>query len=87
MTEQGAAALKNAKDRFFHWLRDEAWPLWLRAGVDRDGFGFFEKINPDGTPLRSPRRARVVGRQIYCFSQAHRDVEIALAVSGTQMLG
>lgn len=72
MTEQGAAALNNARDRFFHWLRDEAYPLWLRAGVDHDGFGFFEKINPDGTPLRSHRRARVVGRQIYCFSQAHR---------------
>lgn len=72
MTEQGAAALNNARDRFFHWLRDEAYPLWLRAGVDHDGFGFFEKINSDGTPLRGHRRARVVGRQIYCFSQAHR---------------
>lgn len=72
MTEQGAAALKEAKDRFFRWLRDEAYPLWFRTGVDHDGFGFFEKINPDGTPLRSPRRARVVGRQIYCFSQAPR---------------
>lgn len=72
MTEQGAAALGDAKDRFFRWLGDEAYPLWFSAGVDRDGFGFFEKIQPDGTPLRSPRRARVVGRQIYCFSQAHR---------------
>ncbi len=72
MTEQGAAALKDAKDRFFRWLREEAYPLWSRVGVDHAGFGFFEKINPDGTSLHSPRRARVVGRQIYCFSQAAR---------------
>lgn len=72
MTEQGATALKEAKDRFFRWLRDDAYPLWFRAGVDHKGFGFFEKIYADGTPLRSDRRARVVGRQIYCFSQAAR---------------
>lgn len=72
MTAHGAVALNEAKDRFFRWLRDEAYPLWSRVGVDHDGFGFFEKINPDGTPLRGPRRARVIGRQIYCFSQAAR---------------
>lgn len=72
MTAPGAAALDQARDRFFRWLRDEAYPLWFRTDVDHAGFGFFEKINPDGTPLRSPRRARVVGRQIYCFSQAAR---------------
>lgn len=72
MTEQGAAALKNAKDRFFLWLRDEAYPLWANDGVDHMGFGFFEKIDERGWAVRSNRRARVVGRQIYCFSQAPR---------------
>ena len=64
MTANGAAALAEAKDRFFRWLRDEAYPLWARAGVDHGGFGFFEKLNPDGTPLRGPRRARVVGHKV-----------------------
>jgi mannose-6-phosphate isomerase len=72
MTTNGAAALKQAKDRFFRWLRDEAYPLWARSGIDHTGFGFFEKLGPDGTPVRSPRRARVIGRQLYSFSQAAR---------------
>lgn len=71
MTNDGAADLIHAKHRFFRWLRDEAYPLWARTGVDHAGFGFFEKISPDGVPVLSPRRARVIGRQIYGFSQAH----------------
>ncbi|MFN4091471.1 MAG: AGE family epimerase/isomerase [Brevundimonas sp.] len=70
MTEQGAAALRDARDRFFRWLRDEAYPLWARAGIDHDGFGFFEKITTDAAPVRVPRRARVIGRQIYAFSKS-----------------
>lgn len=72
MTADGAAALADAKARFFRWLVDEAYPLWAQAGVDHAGFGFFEKLDAGGRPIRSPRRARVVGRQIYCFSQAAR---------------
>ena len=72
MTAPGAAALDHAGERFFRWLRDEAYPLWSSTGVDHKGLGFFEKIGPDGAPVRSARRARVIGRQIYCFSQAQR---------------
>lgn len=72
MTDQGAAALNEARERFFRWLRDDAFPLWANDGVDHMGFGFFEKIDADGRAVRGPRRARVVGRQIYSFSQAAR---------------
>lgn len=55
---------------FLDWLRDRALPLWAAQGVDRTHGGFFEKLNADGTPADLPRRARVLGRQIYVFSRA-----------------
>lgn len=58
------------QDRFLDWLTGEAFPLWWTTGADHDGAGFFEKIDGDGRPVRSDRRARVLGRQIYAFSQA-----------------
>lgn len=55
---------------FLEWMRDRALPLWAAQGVDRVHGGFFEKLNADGTPADLPRRARVLGRQIYVFSRA-----------------
>ncbi|NBB51061.1 AGE family epimerase/isomerase [Rhizobium sp. CRIBSB] len=72
MDQDGAARLLDARDRFFAWLRDAAYPLWWATGLDRQGAGFFEKIAADGHALSGPRRARVLGRQIYSFSQAPR---------------
>ena len=72
MNPDGAALLSVARDRFFTWLSAEVYPLWWREGLDREGFGFFEKIGADGKALRGPRRARVLGRQIYSFAQAGR---------------
>lgn len=51
------------------WLFDDALPLWSGVGTDRAG-GFYEKLTPEGRPTDDPRRARVVGRQIYAFSTA-----------------
>ena len=53
------------------WLFESALPLWSSTGVDPSG-GFFEKLNEDGAPTNDPRRARVVGRQIYAFATAER---------------
>ena len=55
---------------FLDWMRDQALPLWAAQGVDRTHGGFFEKLNSDGSPAELPRRARVLGRQIYVFSRA-----------------
>ncbi|MBO9500316.1 AGE family epimerase/isomerase [Brevundimonas sp. A19_0] len=57
-------------DAYLAWLRDDALPLWSERGVDRLSGGFFEKLQADGTPEPLPRRARVLGRQIYVFSRA-----------------
>ncbi len=54
------------------WLVDDALPLWATTGVDRQGGGFFEKIDLQGLPVEEPRRARVVARQIYVFATAER---------------
>jgi mannose/cellobiose epimerase-like protein (N-acyl-D-glucosamine 2-epimerase family) len=75
--EPGTAAeprwVAEARDRALVWLRDAAWPLWLERGVDWPGRGFNESLDP--RTLASPagfRRLRVVARQTYVFSQAHR---------------
>lgn len=57
----------------FEWLKDQSWPLWLEYGVDWERRGFRESL--DIATLTSPadfRRLRVVARQVYVFSQAHR---------------
>jgi mannose/cellobiose epimerase-like protein (N-acyl-D-glucosamine 2-epimerase family) len=56
-------------ERLHDWLLRSAYPLWSTAGVDAEG-GFFEKVDADGAPVRGPRRARVLGRQIYSFARA-----------------
>ncbi|PPE79632.1 mannose-6-phosphate isomerase [Kaistia algarum] len=66
------AAAKGGKGRaagaLGEWLVADALPFWAAHGVDRKGGGFFERIEPDGTPIEEPRRARLVARQIYCFA-------------------
>jgi mannose-6-phosphate isomerase len=47
-------------------------PLWTEAGIDKDGGGFFEKIDSQGHAVEAPRRTRVVARQIYVFATAAR---------------
>ncbi|WP_125257797.1 AGE family epimerase/isomerase [Brevundimonas fluminis] len=58
-----------ASRRLEEWLTRSAYPLWATAGVDADG-GFFERIDGSGCPVRGPRRARVLGRQMYSFARA-----------------
>lgn len=52
------------------WLFRDALPLWSSTGTDHRQGGFHEKLTTDGLPTNDPRRARVVGRQIYAFATA-----------------
>ncbi|AEG50349.1 Mannose-6-phosphate isomerase [Sphingobium chlorophenolicum L-1] len=60
----------SKRQELFEWIRLQVYPLWSKIGVDHIEGGFFEKIDALGCPLHDPRRARVVGRQLYSFSHA-----------------
>ena len=56
------------------WLQTQAWPLWLRDGVDWQAGAFRESLHPDAPAAPPPgfRRLRVAARQVYVFAQAAR---------------
>lgn len=56
--------------RVEHWLFDEALPLWSKAGVDREGGGFFEALTFTSAPVLRPKRMRTIARQVYAFAVA-----------------
>lgn len=60
------------QELLLEWLFDKGLPLWAGVGVDRQAGGFFEKLTPAGQPTDEPRRARVVGRQVFSFAKAER---------------
>ncbi len=52
------------------WVTEKALPFWANASVDPKG-GFYEKLNPDGSPIIDcPRRVRVQARQTYVYTYA-----------------
>ena len=55
--------------KLIEWLAVAAYPYWARHGVDPVA-GFYERLTTMNTPVDEPRRARLVARQIYCFSVA-----------------
>ncbi len=57
--------------RLRRWLAEAATPLWSGAGVDPSG-AFEEKLDQDGRPVASLRRARVQPRQLYALVGAER---------------
>lgn len=58
-------------ERVRAWLFDGALPVWAAVGIDRDGGGFVDRLDPDGRPaLSADKRMRVQARQIYVFSHA-----------------
>jgi mannose/cellobiose epimerase-like protein (N-acyl-D-glucosamine 2-epimerase family) len=60
-------------DTLLAWLTGRAMPLWLRHGLDRHAGGYHEFLAADGYACdASFRRLRVVARQIFVFSHAHR---------------
>jgi mannose/cellobiose epimerase-like protein (N-acyl-D-glucosamine 2-epimerase family) len=53
------------------WLFEDALPFWARNGIDRINGGYIEHLRLDGTISDVEfKRIRVIGRQIYVFSQA-----------------
>lgn len=62
----------SAYHRLRDWLFQDAFPLWADIGVDRVSGGFVERLNPDGSVIDDPRRARLVARQIYAFAMAEK---------------
>ncbi len=53
------------------WLREAAWPTWLRLGTDHEAGGFHEWLH-EGACGAAYRRLRVAARQTIAFSDAHR---------------
>lgn len=60
----------SRRDRLVSWLNDHAYPLWWNAGYDHASGGFHEKLDTQGQPLPTPRRARVQPRQIFSYALA-----------------
>jgi mannose/cellobiose epimerase-like protein (N-acyl-D-glucosamine 2-epimerase family) len=55
----------------FGWLKDHAWPLWLKHGVDWRRHAFHEHLDAASLRRRAEfRRLRVAARQTYVFSKA-----------------
>jgi len=53
------------------WMFRDALPFWAAHGVDHLYGGFYEELNPDGSPTAcSFKRVRVMCRQTYVFSHA-----------------
>lgn len=62
--------MKQEASQLLDWLANDALPFWSTHGVDVEGGGFIERIEPDGTLVADIRRARLVARQIYVFRLA-----------------
>jgi mannose/cellobiose epimerase-like protein (N-acyl-D-glucosamine 2-epimerase family) len=60
-------AYQAALGRLRAWLIEDSLPIWADIGVDRKRGGFVEAIGQNGHAIERPRRARVVGRQVYSF--------------------
>jgi mannose/cellobiose epimerase-like protein (N-acyl-D-glucosamine 2-epimerase family) len=53
------------------WLLEHVCPFWLERITDPDG-GFFEELDPLGSPIARPRRTSLVqARLVYVFSHAY----------------
>lgn len=64
-------SLSDGGNRFAHWLRLRALPVWATAAQNERG-AFDEVLTLDGRNVAIPRRARVQARQIFVYAQAGR---------------
>ena len=62
------STLADEARRYRRWLFGAALPLWWSVGADHAGWGFHERLDIDGAPVREPRRARVQARQAYVYA-------------------
>ena len=61
----------SLQKKFKDWFIFDAIPIWKKYGVDWDDGGFFEALDHESNPIESPRRTRVICRQIYVFTVAY----------------
>jgi mannose-6-phosphate isomerase len=66
------AGIASEAGRLRNWLFYCALPVWARIGTDRDGWGFHECVDLDGSPFGTARRARVQVRQVFSFATGGR---------------
>ena len=70
----GNQSLKKAQDaaqQYLSWFKNHALPFWLDKGVNPDTGASWEKLDPQGRPIRdSNYRLRVQARQIFVYSFA-----------------
>jgi mannose-6-phosphate isomerase len=64
------ATVRAAAQRLQRWLLDEALPIWWERAADREGGGYFDRLNLDGTAAAHPKRLRVQARQAYVYALA-----------------
>ncbi|OYX35548.1 MAG: hypothetical protein B7Y99_03290 [Caulobacterales bacterium 32-69-10] len=64
------AALAALRARFERWLFTSALPVWWCLGSDPLVGGFREALEPNGDPVNRLLRARVQGRQTFCYAIA-----------------
>ncbi len=61
------------------WLTQQAWPLWLAHGIDRDRAGFHEHLAHETLICGADfRRLRVVARQITVFAAAENSEAVQI---------
>ncbi len=72
MGDAGRADLGDAARWARAWLFDRALPLWHRAGADRVGGGWFDRLDQSGRPVPGHKRCRVQARQVFVYAEAGR---------------
>ncbi len=64
---------RSVRHDLWSWLTRQAWPCWLAHGVDWQARAFHESLDLESKRCPAEhRRLRVVARQVYSFSLAHR---------------
>ena len=62
--------IAGAAQTMSRWLNVSAWPLWWSLGFDLQHGLWRESLTSQGEPTDEPIRARVQGRQTYCYAMA-----------------
>lgn len=64
--------LATASNGISRWLMTQALPLWWTHGFDHGRKLWREELTQEGEPTESAIRARVQGRQTFCYAMANQ---------------
>jgi mannose/cellobiose epimerase-like protein (N-acyl-D-glucosamine 2-epimerase family) len=64
--------IADLKAKAREWLFVQALPLWFNRGIDKDNWGFAERLDQNGDAILEPRRINVQARQTYVFTLAQQ---------------